>query len=85
MNSYTIINCYHGVTTFQPDEVAKKLVDDSLSGVWSSTVGLEGFMLTTLCAGMGPITDAASFVAQVGCVCCVPVYCNHTVQCLSQN
>lgn len=54
------------MTTFQPDEVAKKLVDDSLCGAWSSTVGLEGFMLTTLCAGMGPITDAASFVAQVG-------------------
>ncbi|KAK3868401.1 hypothetical protein Pcinc_026205 [Petrolisthes cinctipes] len=50
---------------FKPEEVAKKLVDDSLCGAWSSTVGLEGFMLTTLCTGMGPITDAASFMAQV--------------------
>ncbi|KAG7166194.1 3-ketodihydrosphingosine reductase-like [Homarus americanus] len=50
---------------FKAEEVAKKLVDDALSGCFTSTVGFEGFMLTTLCAGMGPITDAVSFVAQV--------------------
>ncbi|KAK8725854.1 hypothetical protein OTU49_010518 [Cherax quadricarinatus] len=49
----------------KPEEVAKKLVDDALIGSFTSTVGLEGFMLTTLCAGMGPITDAFSFLTQV--------------------
>ncbi|XP_045617477.1 3-ketodihydrosphingosine reductase [Procambarus clarkii] len=50
---------------FKADDVAKQLVEDALSGSFSSTVGFEGFLLTTLCAGMGPITDAKSFMAQV--------------------
>ncbi|XP_042859597.1 3-ketodihydrosphingosine reductase-like [Penaeus japonicus] len=50
---------------FKADEVAHKLVEDALRGSFCSTTGFEGFMLTTLCAGMGPITDAASFLAQV--------------------
>lgn len=50
---------------FTSDEVAKKLVDDALQGKFSSTVGLEGFMLTTLCAGMGPVTDSLSLLAQL--------------------
>lgn len=53
------------ISPAQSDEVAKKLVDDALQGRFSSTVGLEGFMLTTLCAGMGPITDSLSLLAQV--------------------
>lgn len=40
-------------------------MDDALQGKFSSTVGLEGFMLTTLCAGMGPVTDHLSLLAQV--------------------
>lgn len=50
---------------FTPEQVAKKLVDDALQGNFSSTVGFEGFMLTTLCAGMGPITDSLSLLSQV--------------------
>ncbi|XP_071541317.1 3-ketodihydrosphingosine reductase [Panulirus ornatus] len=50
---------------FKPEDVAQKLVDDALSGSFASTVGVEGFMLTTLCAGMGPITSEVSFFAQV--------------------
>lgn len=50
---------------FTPEQVAKKLVDDALQGNFTSTVGFEGFMLTTLCAGMGPITDSISLLAQV--------------------
>ena len=49
----------------QPAQVAKKLVDDALQGNFTSTVGFEGFMLTTMCAGMGPITDSLSFLSQV--------------------
>lgn len=56
------ISCFH---PSQSEEVAKKLVDDALQGKFSSTVGFEGFMLTTLCGGMGPVTDSFSFLAQV--------------------
>ncbi|KAK7065341.1 hypothetical protein SK128_020402 [Halocaridina rubra] len=50
---------------FKPEEVAHKLVEDALAGKFMTTNGLEGFMLTALCAGMGPITDLKSFLAQV--------------------
>lgn len=50
---------------FKADEVAHKLVEDALSGAFFTTNGVEGFMLTTLSAGMGPITDMTSFFAQV--------------------
>lgn len=50
---------------FMPEQVAKKLLDDALQGNFSSTVGFEGFMLTTLGAGMGPITDSLSLLSQV--------------------
>ncbi|KAG0713584.1 3-ketodihydrosphingosine reductase [Chionoecetes opilio] len=50
---------------FTSEQVAKKLVEDALQGKFTSTVGFEGFMLTTLCAGMGPISDSLSLLAQV--------------------
>ncbi|XP_063888074.1 3-ketodihydrosphingosine reductase-like [Scylla paramamosain] len=50
---------------FTSDQVAKKLVDDALQGNFISTVGFEGFMLTTLCAGMGPVTDSLSLLSQM--------------------
>lgn len=50
---------------FKADDVAKKMVDDALIGSFFTTNGLEGFMLTTLSAGMGPVTDAITFMAQV--------------------
>ncbi|KAK8383624.1 hypothetical protein O3P69_015829 [Scylla paramamosain] len=49
----------------ESDQVAKKLVDDALQGNFISTVGFEGFMLTTLCAGMGPVTDSLSLLSQM--------------------
>lgn len=54
---------------FKADEVACKLVKDALRGSFCSTVGMEGFMLTTLCAGMWPIAnfaaEFAAFLAQI--------------------
>ncbi|XP_068215169.1 3-ketodihydrosphingosine reductase [Palaemon carinicauda] len=50
---------------FKPEDVARKLVDDALVGKFFTTSGLEGYMLTTLCTGMGPVTDALSFFSQV--------------------
>uniref|UniRef100_A0A2P2IBI8 3-ketodihydrosphingosine reductase-like n=2 Tax=Hirondellea gigas TaxID=1518452 RepID=A0A2P2IBI8_9CRUS len=50
---------------FSAEAVAKNLVNDALSGRFYSTVGMEGFMLTTLCAGMGPLTHFTDFCAQV--------------------
>ena len=45
--------------------MAKNLVRDALSGRFYSTVGIESFMLTTLCAGMGPLVSFGDFCAQV--------------------
>ncbi|XP_018022688.1 3-ketodihydrosphingosine reductase-like isoform X2 [Hyalella azteca] len=50
---------------FSAEVVAKSLVRDALAGRFYTTVGIEGFMLTTLCAGMGPITYFWDFFAQV--------------------
>ncbi|KAF2361590.1 Short-chain dehydrogenase/reductase SDR [Trinorchestia longiramus] len=50
---------------FSADAVGKRLVKDALAGRFFSTVGIEGFMLTTLCAGMGPVTYLWDFVAQI--------------------
>ncbi|XP_076032598.1 3-ketodihydrosphingosine reductase [Oratosquilla oratoria] len=50
---------------FSADDVAKKLLADALSGEFMSTSGIDGFMLTTMCAGMSPITSITSFFSQV--------------------
>ncbi|PSN33671.1 3-ketodihydrosphingosine reductase [Blattella germanica] len=48
-----------------PDHVAKQLVKDALVGRFYSIVGMESFILTTLCAGMTPVSSAMDFLAQV--------------------
>ncbi|MCL4118973.1 UNVERIFIED_CONTAM: hypothetical protein GTU68_049830 [Idotea baltica] len=50
---------------FKTEDVAKALIEDSLHGKFSSSVGLEGFMLATMCAGMSPVTDLFSVVSQI--------------------
>ncbi|XP_020290827.1 3-ketodihydrosphingosine reductase [Pseudomyrmex gracilis] len=44
-------------TLARPEDVAEKLFRDALAGIFFSTIGMEGFILTTLCAGMSPITS----------------------------
>ncbi|XP_056645966.1 3-ketodihydrosphingosine reductase isoform X1 [Diorhabda sublineata] len=39
-----------------PEKVAKKLVNDALTGKFFSYVGFESYMVTTLCTGMSPFS-----------------------------
>lgn len=39
---------------FKPEQVAKKLIDDALSGNFFSILGLESWILSILCCGMSP-------------------------------
>uniref|UniRef100_A0A1B6FIX8 3-dehydrosphinganine reductase n=1 Tax=Cuerna arida TaxID=1464854 RepID=A0A1B6FIX8_9HEMI len=60
-----------------PDVVASQLLSDAVAGKFFSTVGFEGFMLTTVCAGMSPITSLIDLLSQVtlmGLIRLVSVY-----------
>ncbi|KAG7203593.1 hypothetical protein KM043_013635 [Ampulex compressa] len=48
-----------------PHDVAHKTFQDALAGKFFSTIGIDGFMLTNLCAGMAPIASIAEFMLQV--------------------
>ncbi|XP_054285807.1 3-ketodihydrosphingosine reductase [Macrosteles quadrilineatus] len=48
-----------------PDVVATHLLNDALAGRFFSTVGFEGFMLVTTCAGMAPVTSLIDLFCQV--------------------
>ncbi|XP_021921360.1 3-ketodihydrosphingosine reductase isoform X2 [Zootermopsis nevadensis] len=48
-----------------PEVVAKQIMKDALTGNFYSTVGSEGFMLTTLCAGMAPVSSVLELITQV--------------------
>lgn len=39
-----------------PEDVAKKLLNDALTGKFFSYVGFESYMVTTLCTGMSPFS-----------------------------
>lgn len=42
---------------YRPEVVAKQLLEDALKGNYFSTVGLESYLITTLCAGFSPIVS----------------------------
>ncbi|XP_026673084.1 3-ketodihydrosphingosine reductase [Ceratina calcarata] len=48
----------------RPEVVANKLFQDALAGKFFSTVGLEGFLLTVVCAGMSPFNSIFEVLAQ---------------------
>ncbi|XP_012282094.1 3-ketodihydrosphingosine reductase [Orussus abietinus] len=50
---------------YKPELIAEQLIDDALEGKFFSTVGFEGFMLTTLCAGMSPLSSISEMILQV--------------------
>ncbi|KAL0118463.1 hypothetical protein PUN28_009255 [Cardiocondyla obscurior] len=52
-------------TLVQPEVVAKKTLEDALARKFFSTVGLEGFIMTTLCAGMSPVDLFCQLFVQV--------------------
>ncbi|XP_015366557.1 PREDICTED: 3-ketodihydrosphingosine reductase [Diuraphis noxia] len=52
---------------FTPEEVGRKILQDTLNGCFFSTVGLEGHMMTISCAGMAPYTSYLELICQVFC------------------
>lgn len=50
---------------FSPDAVAKAAMQDILTGKFASTVGMESFMVKTVCSGMHPVRDYLELAVQV--------------------
>lgn len=48
-----------------PDVVASQMLDDAIMGSFITTVGFEGYITTTLCAGMSPFTSVIELFSQV--------------------
>lgn len=48
-----------------PETVAKQILNDALNGCFSSTVGLEGWMLGNLCCGMSPVSSYYEAAIQI--------------------
>ncbi|XP_053739293.1 3-ketodihydrosphingosine reductase [Synchiropus splendidus] len=59
----TLISETSGVC--QPSDVARIIVRDALQGKFSSSVGLEGFMLSALTCGMSPVTSFTQALQQI--------------------
>ncbi|KAK2583517.1 hypothetical protein KPH14_009473 [Odynerus spinipes] len=49
----------------KPDLVANQLFKDALNGKFFSTVGMEGYLLYTLCCGMSPFSSVWELLTQV--------------------
>ncbi|XP_071564998.1 3-ketodihydrosphingosine reductase isoform X2 [Temnothorax nylanderi] len=52
------------VKLVQPEVVAEKTFKDALARRFFSTVGWEGFIIATLCAGMSPLTSCCELILQ---------------------
>nr|UVW99761.1 3-dehydrosphinganine reductase [Sogatella furcifera] len=52
---------------WSPDRVARAILDDAIDGKFFSTVGLEGNILTTACAGMSPVGSFFELMWQEEC------------------
>ncbi|TGZ50838.1 3-ketodihydrosphingosine reductase [Temnothorax longispinosus] len=52
------------VKLVQPEVVAEKTFKDALARHFFSTVGWEGFIMVTLCAGMSQVTSLCELIAQ---------------------
>ncbi len=51
---------------FQAEYVAKCLIKDAVNGKFLSSIGLDGFMLTTLTSGFAPVNSIMEGLQQVG-------------------
>lgn len=49
----------------QPDQVAKVIVRDAIQGNFNSSVGSDGYMLSSLTCGMSPVTTITEGLQQV--------------------
>lgn len=50
---------------FQPDQVAKAILDDAVKGKFLIHMGLDGYMVTNLTCGMSPVTSIMEATQQV--------------------
>ncbi|XP_069112223.1 3-dehydrosphinganine reductase-like [Argopecten irradians] len=50
---------------FQPDKVARTIVEDSLNGRFQSWIGMDGFMLACMTCGMSPVTTVLDALSQI--------------------
>lgn len=53
-----------GTGPISPETVAEQLMHDALVGKFLSSNGLDGFILTTLCAGMAPFSSVTELLLQ---------------------
>lgn len=49
---------------FNPDDIARRMLDDTLSGKFFSYMGFESFMTTTLCVGMSKASSIFEIILQ---------------------
>nr|QFF91217.1 3-ketodihydrosphingosine reductase isoform 7 [Potamotrygon motoro] len=49
----------------QPDQVAKIIVKDTVQGNFNSSVGSDGYMLSSLTSGMSPVTTITEGLQQI--------------------
>uniref|UniRef100_A0A7S2KIU3 3-dehydrosphinganine reductase n=1 Tax=Leptocylindrus danicus TaxID=163516 RepID=A0A7S2KIU3_9STRA len=50
---------------FKPEDIARKMIKATLGGQYTVYWGLEGWMLATLTAGMGPVTNMVDALCQI--------------------
>ncbi|XP_076449005.1 3-dehydrosphinganine reductase-like [Babylonia areolata] len=50
---------------FQPDVVARTIIQDMVKGRFLSSVGVDGFMLSTVTSGFSPVTSLLDAILQV--------------------
>lgn len=50
---------------FQPNVVAHQMLSDTFSKKFFSTVGFDGYMVSTLCTGIGPLGTISDVIQQV--------------------
>lgn len=49
----------------KPEQVAKQIVKDAIQGNFNSSIGSDGYMLSSLTCGMAPVTSITEGLQQV--------------------
>ncbi|KAK9506561.1 hypothetical protein O3M35_008468 [Rhynocoris fuscipes] len=50
---------------WKPEDVAKQIMNDTLAGYFSSDMGLDGFLLSVVCAGMSQYSSLLHLILQI--------------------
>ncbi|XP_034498033.1 3-ketodihydrosphingosine reductase isoform X1 [Ailuropoda melanoleuca] len=53
------------VSVCKPEQVAKQIVKDAIQGNFNSSIGSDGYMLSSLTCGMAPVTSITEGLQQV--------------------